>query len=290
MEANANAIFGAVRQGHMAAAEKAQAEMPKLEVNELISLVASVLGEKGNRAEAAMTAAKKLAAKYQKPVEVYLNAFAVFALENGLKQVKFRDVSKLGTEEFAEKVIEAVKKVESAVAAYCRADIDEVALISRLGEAGVLDVAQSFLQACGVDVAKVKGQVQAVLEDFTSVGILLVSFYASAAAYKLLREALQDAAVAHENRIQVEEECAKSIERMRSYRERMNAAVSDYLFVRAETFNAGVAAMDQAILEGDVNGFLRGNVAIQEMLNYKIQFHNQEEFDALMDSDEAFVL
>lgn len=58
MEANANAIFGAVRQGHMAAAEKAQAEMPKLEVNELISLVASVLGAKENRAEAAMAAAK----------------------------------------------------------------------------------------------------------------------------------------------------------------------------------------------------------------------------------------
>lgn len=237
-----------------------------------------------------MAAAKKLAAKYQKPVEVYSNAFAVFVLENGLKQVQFRDVSKLGTEEFAKKVMEAVKKVESAVTAYCHADIDEAEFISRLGKAGVLDVGQSFLQACGVDVAKVKGQVQAVLGDFTSVGILLVSFYASAAAYKILREALQNAAAAHENSIQVEEECAKSVERMRSYRERMNATVSDYLFVRAETFNAGVAAMDQAILEGDVNGFLLGNVAIQEMLNYKIQFHNQEEFDALMDSDEAFVL
>lgn len=290
MNANASAILDAVRKGHAAAAEKAQAEMPKLNANELISIAASVFGAKENRAEAAMAAAKELAAKYQKPVEVYLNAFAVFALENGLKQVKFGDVSKLGTEEFAGKVIEAVKKVESTVAAYCHADIDEVEFISQLGETGALDVGQSFLQACGVDVAKVKGQVQAVLGDFTSVGILLVSFYASAAVYKILKEALQAAAVARGNRIQIEEACARSIDSMRSYREQMNAAVSDYLYIRAETFNAGVAAMDQAILEGDINGFLQGNMAIQEMLNYKIQFHNQDEFDALMDSDGAFVL
>lgn len=290
MGANAGAVFGVARRGHMAAAEKAQAEMPKLEVNELISLVASVLGAKENRAEAAMAAAKKLAAKYQKPVEVYLDAFAVFALENGLKQVQFRDVSKLGTEAFSEKVVEAVKQVESAVAAYCHADIDEAEFISRLGKTGVLDVGQSFLQACGVDVAKIKGQVQAILGDFTSVGILLVSFYASAAAYKILRGALQDAAAVRENRIQIEKACARSVDEMRSYREKMHATVSDYLFTHAETFNAGVAAMDQAILEGDVNGFLRGNMAIQEMLNYKIQFHNQDEFDALMDSDDAFVL
>ena len=290
MNANASAILGAVRQGHAAAAEKAQAEMPKLNVNELISIAASVFGAKDNRVEAAIAAAKELAAKYHKPAEAYLNAFAVFAVEDGLKQVKFRDVSKLGTEEFAGKVIEAVKQVESAVAAYCHADIDEVGFISRLSETGASDVGQSFLQACGVDVAKAKGQVQAVVGDFSSVGILLVSFYASAAAYKILREALQAAAVAHENRIQIEEACARSIDSMRSYREQMNAAVSDYLYIRAETFNAGVAAMDRAILEGDVNGFLQGNMAIQEMLNYKIQFHNQDEFDALMDSDSAFVL
>ena len=87
-----------------------------------------------------------------------------------------------------------------------------------------------------------------------------------------------------------EEECARSIAQMREYRESMNASVSDYLYIHAETFNEGLAAMDRAILEGDVNGFIRGNVAIQEILNYKIQFRDQNEFDALMDADTAFVL
>ena len=36
--------------------------------------------------------------------------------------------------------------------------------------------------------------------------------------------------------------------------------------------------------------FIRGNVMIQEILNYHVQFRNQNEFDALMDGDAAFVL
>ena len=58
----------------------------------------------------------------------------------------------------------------------------------------------------------------------------------------------------------------------------------------AQTFNAGIAAMDRAILDGDAQGFIRGNVTIQEILNYHVQFRNQNEFDALMDGDAAFVL
>lgn len=93
-----------------------------------------------------------------------------------------------------------------------------------------------------------------------------------------------------ENRLRIEEECAKSVAQMRHYREKMNAAVSDYLYAHAETFNAGIAAMDRAILDGDAQGFIRGNVMIQEILNYHVQFRNQNEFDALMDGDAAFVL
>lgn len=93
-----------------------------------------------------------------------------------------------------------------------------------------------------------------------------------------------------ENRLRIEEECARSVAQMRAYREKMNAAVSDCLYIHAETFNAGIAAMDGAILDGDAQGFIRGNVMIQEILNYHVQFRNQNEFDALMDGDAAFVL
>ena len=48
-------------------------------------------------------------------------------------------------------------------------------------------------------------------------------------------------------------------------------------------------AMNQAILENDVDGYMSGNVEIQKLLGSQIQFTNQDEFEAFMESDEPFI-
>ena len=291
MNASAATILEMVRQGNAAATGEAEKNMPKLEVNELISLVVSVWEEKEHRQEAAARAAKQLAQKYKKPMEVYLNAFGVFAVKTGLEQQEELDFSKEGTEELARKIVEVAKTLEKTVSDYCYGKIREEDFISRLNQSGVGEIRDSFLRAAGIDPDEIKEQIQGALgEKATGVGALLVSFYASAAAYKILKASLQDAALMRENRLRIEEECARSVAQMRAYREKMNAAVSDCLYIHAETFNAGIAAMDRAILDGDAQGFIRGNVMIQEILNYHVQFRDQNEFDALMDGDAAFVL
>lgn len=291
MNASAATILEMVRQGNAAATGEAEKNMPKLEVNELISLVVSVWEEKEHRQEAAVRAAKQLAQKYKKPMEVYLNAFGVFAVKTGLEQQEELDFSKEGTEELARKIVEVAKTLEKTVSDYCHGKIREEDFISRLNQSGVGEIRDSFLRAAGIDPAEIKEQIQGALgEKATGVSALLVSFYASAAAYKILKASLQDAALMRENRLRIEEECARSVAQMRAYREKMNAAVSDCLYIHAETFNAGIAAMDRAILDGDAQGFIHGNVTIQEILNYHVQFRNQNEFDALMDGDAAFVL
>ena len=291
MNASAATIFDMARQGNVAAMGAAKDRMPKLEVNELISQVVSVWEEKEHRQEAAARAAKQLAQKYKKPMEVYLNAFGVFAVKTGLEQQGELDFSKEGTEELARKIVEVAKTLEKTVTDYCHGEIGVERFISSLNQSGIGEIRDSFLRAAGIDPAEIEKQCQSVLgEKATNVSALLVSFYASAAAYKILKESLQDATLMRENRLRIEEECARSVAQMRAYREKMNAAVSDYLYAHAETFNAGIAAMDQAILDGDAQGFIRGNVMIQEILNYHVQFRNQNEFDALMDGDAAFVL
>lgn len=60
MNASAATIFDMARQGNAAAMGKAEKWMPKLEVNELISMVISVWEEKEHRQEAAARAAKQL--------------------------------------------------------------------------------------------------------------------------------------------------------------------------------------------------------------------------------------
>lgn len=291
MNASAATILDTARQGHVAAMGEAEDWMPKLEVNELISQVVSVWEEKEHRQEAAARAAKQLAQKYKKPMEVYLNAFGIFAVKTGLEQQGELDFSKEGTEELARKIVEVAKILEKTVSDYCHGKIREEDFISSLNQSGVGEIRDSFLRAAGIDPDEIKEQIQGALgEKATGVSALLVSFYASAAAYKILKESLQDATLMRENRLRIEEECARSVAQMRAYREKMNAAVSDCLYIHAETFNAGIAAMDRAILDGDAQGFIRGNVMIQEILNYHVQFRNQNEFDALMDGDAAFVL
>ena len=70
----------------------------------------------------------------------------------------------------------------------------------------------------------------------------------------------------------------------------MEKKVSEYLNLHLDVITDGFAAMDKAIMENDADGYIAGNVEIQKMLGYKVQFTNQQEFDALMDSDEDFML
>ena len=70
----------------------------------------------------------------------------------------------------------------------------------------------------------------------------------------------------------------------------MKNQVETYMVDHLDTFSHGFDAMDKAILDQDVNGFLRGNVFIQEKLGHIVQFRTQNEFDALMASDESFQL
>lgn len=290
MNSNATNLFNAVKQGNSSGWQNAKKIMPAMDINELIKIISSVFEAKDNRTEAVINAAKTLAEKYKKPIDAYMNAFSEAFIENSLKQMENQNLSKLGTKQFAKKIVSTTKKVENAVIAYCHSEIDEIELITRLQQTGILEVSQAFIQAAGINIAEVKTQIQSALHDTKGASVLFISFTASAAAYKMLREALQEAALMHETRIEIEKECNESIAMMKQFRERMSSTVSDYLFIHTETFNAGVSAMDQAILEDDIDGFIRGNAMIQDILNYNVQFRTKDEFDALMYSDTVFIL
>jgi hypothetical protein len=70
----------------------------------------------------------------------------------------------------------------------------------------------------------------------------------------------------------------------------MERMVFKYLTEHLEIFETGFAAMNQAIMDGDVDGYIKGNAEIQRILGFDTQFTNQQEFDDLMVSDIAFKL
>ena len=146
------------------------------------------------------------------------------------------------------------------------------------------------MKASGIDAQMADKLGSKSLSEIGNVATCALTFAALTEAYKIVREAQEDLQLAREERIKIEAACNESIELIRQYRAEMEYAVNHYLTERLETFESGFAAMDKAIFENDSDGYIRGNVAIQEILGYKSQFTNQEEFDDLMDSDIAFKL
>ena len=172
------------------------------------------------------------------------------------------------------------------VKAYMHKDLTEEQLISLIGGAGIKDLNMQVLSALGVQ--EKLGVDNA--EEIMKLAPAVVAFTASMAVYKELRKALEDMEAAKERRVLIEASCQESISMIRQYRAEMERIVSNYLTTRLETFESGFEQMDKAMLEGDIDGYIKGNTEIQAILGHDVQFSSQDEFDALMDSDDAFTL
>lgn len=105
-----------------------------------------------------------------------------------------------------------------------------------------------------------------------------------------IADSLKEARAATRESVLIEQQCAEMLAEMMQAREEMRQFTEQYFKEHYETIEAGLAAIDRAILHDDIDGFIQGNTMLQEMLGYQQQFHNMDEFDALMDSDEAFKL
>lgn len=103
-------------------------------------------------------------------------------------------------------------------------------------------------------------------------------------------DSLKEAREATRERVLIEQQCAELLAEMMQAREEMRQLTEQYFKDHYETIEAGFSAIDRAILHDDIDGFIHGNTMLQEMLGYQQQFRNMDEFDAFMDSDEAFKL
>lgn len=275
-------IINDLKTAHEKGLEKARKKMPKLDTNELIELVTKVVKKDISKFEAA----KILAKKYKKPIEIYIDTFAHVGLEEVMKHSNVEIISHLGNKKFVNNMFISVKDISKFVKDYSEGKIDEIELIDKLCNSKLKDIGNDILNELNVDFENIKN----AFSSGETISVLMTSLIALSQSYSILMGVKEDAKIAYENRLRIEEECNKSIELMRNYRNEMNEVVSKYLCDHLETFKIGFEAMDKAIIENDINGYIKGNNTIQEILNYDIQFGNEEEFDELMDSDIAFKL
>ena len=260
--------------------------LPNIDVGVLINFLVDMF--KSDKKER-FDIIKKYAETYSKSFLRYGKIFSEDFFPKTINEIlaktdreEFRTLAENG---FADCLVNASEEIIGIVALYVTKQIDADEFLIRMSRTGIGEVGVKVMKAFNIDP-----------QNFTSNPQMLLNFAAPIMAYQGLMgayreysKALDDLRLARESRMRVEAECQRSIEMIRAYRMEAEQRVSEYMNEHLDAFQSGFAAMDQAILANDPDGYIAGNVQIQQMLGAEIQFTNQEEFDALMDSDEDFV-
>ena len=215
-------------------------------------------------------------------VTSYATAFAGTTIKGAMQNSTSTYVKALAKTNLAAGLVTTTMNVGKTMHQYFSGAIDGEQCIEQLGENGVGEIGSAMFAAVGV--AATSGA-PALVSVIGGIAGATFGYAAAVAVYQELATALREAKIAHEERIQIERECAEAVQMIRQYREEMEAMVSQYLLTNISVFNAGFNAMDSAILKNDINGFIKGNVEIQKVLGRKVQFSSLGEFDTLMDSD-----
>ena len=145
------------------------------------------------------------------------------------------------------------------------------------------EIQKKLVKAADSEIAKISSKALAITRIGTPVGFVS----AAIGVYQEIADVLKELNIAKEERILIEARCRESIEIIKEYQAEMHDMVEHYFVGHIEAFNSGFDIMNQGIKSNDVNGFIEGNNVIQDFLGYKVQFRNQEEFDALMLSEES---
>lgn len=219
----------------------------------------------------------------------YVTAFSGTAIKGAMQNASSGYVRSLSKTNVASTLVSATADVSKAISRYCRGEITGAQCVEQMGQQGLGQLGALMGTAVAMSTISAVGATGLVSVAAGMAGST-IGYTAAMSVYEELSTALNEYELAKEERIRVERECAEAVKLIRQYRIEMNNAVDTYLSGKAEAFNAGFEAMDQALVTNDINGYLAGNAAIQEAMGCRPQFHTQQEFDDLMDSDDDFIL
>lgn len=248
------------------------------------NVVACIKGDKSPK-DAAIDVAQTTG---EGAVVSYATAFSGSMIKGALQNSTHQMARNLSKTNFASGLITTTLDVGRTMKCYIKGEITGAECVETLGEHGVGEIGAAMFSSIGL--ASVAGAASPLVHIIAGMTGATLGYAAATAVYKELATSLKEYELAKEERIRVEAECKEAITLIRQYREEMNQLVEQYLTKNIQTFDEGFKAMDRAIIENDINGFIRGNVEIQELLGREVQYKNQDEFDELMLSDVKFKL
>lgn len=160
---------------------------------------------------------------------------------------------------------------------YFKGEIDGVMCFEELGEQGVGMLSSSLFAAIG----------QTVIPIPVVGGLIggMLGYAIASASYGILKDALKEEQMAHEERMAIEKECEEHIKLIREYRAEMEAVIAEYLATNIAVFHEAFHEIKDSLNIGDVDGFISGANEISRQLGKEPLFSDFEDFEQLMESD-----
>lgn len=218
----------------------------------------------------------------------YVTAFSGTLIKGTMQNASSAYIRGLSKTNLAAGLVTTTADIGKTMIRYIKGEISGAQCVEQLGERGVGQIGSAMYAT--IAVAAVGGSAPVAITIAAGIIGSTLGYAAAVAVYQELSTSLKEYELAKEERIRIEAECQESILLIRQYRIEMNMAVEKYLSEHMETFESGFLAMDNAIMQNDINGFLSGNAEIQKLLGHEVQFRSHKEFEDLMLSDNDFKL
>lgn len=204
----------------------------------------------------------------------YATGFMGSAIKGGMQNAEsiyLRDISNTALPAM---IATSILEIGKTLYRFADGQIDGVQCLNELGEKG-----------SGIVASTAGATVGQILIPIPIIGGLIGSMcgYAlSSMYYNTLTSALNEAKMAHEERLRVEAECDAAITAIREYRLQMELAIRNYFTDYIRVFNSAFSKMQEAFNTGNVDLLIEGANNITETLGGEVLFRTADELDALM--------
>ncbi len=180
------------------------------------------------------------------------------------------------------KVVAAVMATGGTLKRYISGEISTLECMVELGETATVCTAASY--------GAMVGQVAIPIPIVGAMLGSMIGGMLGSAAFNVLSRQFQAEKLAKERRIHIEKECKEAIRMIEEYRRELNELADKYLAENHKIFDEAIGNMDAALQRKDADGSIHAANRITTQLGGEVQFQNTEGFDALMKSDDPFML
>lgn len=210
----------------------------------------------------------------------YATAYTGALIKGAMQNAPSTYLQTLSKTNLPSTIVVSSLEIGKTLSKYARGDIDGAECLTELGEKGTGMLAASAGAAVG----------QALIPIPVVGGLIgsMAGYAMSSAYYNSLVSVLNEAKLAHEDRLRIEAECAASIAALKEYQLEIELVINNYLQESIEVFSNAFTEMEVAYNTGDVDSFIGGTNSIVRHLGGTPLFETQEEFSELMNSNIVF--